>query len=176
MDIFLETYDLTKLNPEKIKNMSRTIASNEIGSIILKSHNKQKFQNQMASQVRYTRHLKWINVYPSQSIPENWRQKNASVFILWSWHCHNKMRQRHHKKKEKENFRIILKLSKTLWGPWAWKPFLFVRNRPKPLWHSLSSKGNTRTVANSERSGQETIWGKIKGIKESCQEDCLRPV
>ena len=58
MDIFLETYDLTKLNPEKIKNMSRTIASNEIGSIILKSHNKQKFQNQMASQVRYTRHLK----------------------------------------------------------------------------------------------------------------------
>ena len=43
MDIFLEMYDLTKLNPEKIENMSRIIASNEIGSIILKSHNKQKF-------------------------------------------------------------------------------------------------------------------------------------
>ena len=70
MDIFLETYDLTKLNPEKIKNMSRTIASNEIGSIILKSHNKQKFQNQMASQVRYTRHLRGKNDSPSKTLPE----------------------------------------------------------------------------------------------------------
>ena len=40
--IFLETYDLTKLNPEKNRKYNRTIASNEIGSVTLKSPNKQK--------------------------------------------------------------------------------------------------------------------------------------
>ena len=70
-----------------------------------------------------------------------------------------------------------MKLSRSLWGSWAWKPArvprsLFVGNRFQPPWPSLSPKGQIGTVANQGREGmqrqgrasQETIvqpWGRV---------------
>ena len=70
-----------------------------------------------------------------------------------------------------------VKLSRTLWGSWAWKPFrvpcsLFVENTFQPPRTSLSPKGQIQTVANQGREGmqrqgrgsQETIvqpWGRV---------------
>ena len=53
-----------------------------------------------------------------------------------------------------------MKLSRTLWGSWAWKPFcvphfLFLGNRPQPPWPSLSSKGQIPTATNHGREGRQ---------------------
>ena len=42
MDIFLEKYNLSKLNQEEIENLNRSITSTEIKMIIKKPYNKQK--------------------------------------------------------------------------------------------------------------------------------------
>ena len=48
-----------------------------------------------------------------------------------------------------------MKLSRSLWGSWAWKPFhfscLFVGNSLQPPPPSLSSKGQVPTIGNRRR-------------------------
>ena len=56
MDKFLETYNLPRVNQEKIENMSRPIRSTEIESVI-KNYQQRKVQNQMASQENSVKHL-----------------------------------------------------------------------------------------------------------------------
>ena len=51
MDKFLERYNLPRLNQEETENMNRPISSNEVESVILKTSNKQKSKDQMASQM-----------------------------------------------------------------------------------------------------------------------------
>ena len=51
-----------------------------------------------------------------------------------------------------------MKLNRTLWGSWEWKPFcvphfLFVGNRLQPPWPSLSSRGQVQRVANRDGRG-----------------------
>ena len=54
---FFEKYNLPKLNEEEIENLNRPITSMEIETVIKKSSNKQKAQDQMASQVNPIKHL-----------------------------------------------------------------------------------------------------------------------
>ena len=58
MDKCLEIYNLPKLNQEEIENLNRLITSNEIESVIKKNSQQTKDQDQMASQVNSTKHLK----------------------------------------------------------------------------------------------------------------------
>ena len=51
MDKFLEMHNLPTLNQEEIENMNRPITSTEIETV------KTKAQDQMASQVKSTKHL-----------------------------------------------------------------------------------------------------------------------
>ena len=51
MDKFLEKYNFPKLNQEKKENLNRPNINTEIETVIKKSSNKQKAQDQMASQV-----------------------------------------------------------------------------------------------------------------------------
>jgi len=55
MDEFLETYNLPKLNQKEIENLNRPITSNEVE---IKNTQQTKVQDQMASQVDSTQHLK----------------------------------------------------------------------------------------------------------------------
>ena len=55
MDKFLEKYNFPKLDQEEIENLNRPIRSTEIETAIKKSSNKQKPQDQMASQVNTTK-------------------------------------------------------------------------------------------------------------------------
>ena len=56
MDIFLERYNLPRLNQEEIENINRQITSNEIETVILKLPTN-KSQDQMASQANSIKHL-----------------------------------------------------------------------------------------------------------------------
>ena len=56
MDKFLEIYNLPWLNQEEIENMNRLIISNKIKSVLKLPRNK--VQNQTASQLNSTKHLK----------------------------------------------------------------------------------------------------------------------
>ena len=59
MDKFLEVYNLPRLNQEEIENMNRPITSNEMDSVIFKKISQHtKIQDQTASQVNSTKHLK----------------------------------------------------------------------------------------------------------------------
>ena len=57
MDEFLESCNLPKLIQEEIKNMNISITSTEIETVI-KTFQKTKVQDQMASQENYMMHLK----------------------------------------------------------------------------------------------------------------------
>ena len=54
---FLEKHKLPKLNQEKIENLNRPITSMEIETVI-KIFQQTKAQDQMASQVNFTKNLK----------------------------------------------------------------------------------------------------------------------
>ena len=56
MDKFLEKYNLPRLDQEEIENMNRSIASNEIETVI-KIFQQTEVQDQMASQVNSIKHL-----------------------------------------------------------------------------------------------------------------------
>ena len=56
MDKFLERYNLPRLHQEEIENVSRSITSNEIETVI-KNLPTNKVQDQMASQVNSIKHL-----------------------------------------------------------------------------------------------------------------------
>lgn len=60
---------------------------------------------------------------------------------------------------------MILK-GKTLWDSWVWKTFCspFLVCKLQPPWSSLHSKGQ---IANQVRSSHKTIWGKIKGARDT---------
>ena len=51
LDELLEKYNRPKLNQEKKENLNRPNINTEIETVIKKSSNKQKAQDQMASQV-----------------------------------------------------------------------------------------------------------------------------
>ena len=54
---FLEKHNLPKLNQKKIENLNRPITSMEIETVI-KAFQQTKAQDQMASQVNFTKNLK----------------------------------------------------------------------------------------------------------------------
>ena len=54
---FLGTHSFPRLNQEEIENMNRLIIGNEIEPVI-KNSQETKFQDQTASQVNSTKHLK----------------------------------------------------------------------------------------------------------------------
>ena len=56
MDEFFKRYNLPRLNQEEIENMNRPMTSNEIETMI-KSFQKTKVQDQMASQANSIKHL-----------------------------------------------------------------------------------------------------------------------
>ena len=56
MDKFLEKYHFPKLNQEEIENLNRPITSMEIKTVI-KIFQQTKAQDQMASQLNYTKNL-----------------------------------------------------------------------------------------------------------------------
>ena len=56
MDKFLEKYNLPRLDQEERENMNRSIASNEIETVI-KIFQQTEVQDQMASQVNSIKHL-----------------------------------------------------------------------------------------------------------------------
>ena len=65
-----------------------------------------------------------------------------------------------------------MKLSRTLWGSWAWKPFcvphfLFIGNRLPPPWPSLSPKGQVQRVAN--RDGRGCRGKRLAAKKQQCR-------
>ena len=57
MDIFLEKFNLSRLNQEEIEIMNNPITSTEIEAVIKKSPRKVKTHGQMASQVKSIKHL-----------------------------------------------------------------------------------------------------------------------
>ena len=59
MEKFFEKYNLPRLNQEQIENLNRPITSKESESVI-KILAQRKAQNQMASLVNFTKHLKKI--------------------------------------------------------------------------------------------------------------------
>ena len=56
MDIFLEKYNLPRMNQREIENVNRPITKNEFENVI-KNLPTTKFQEQMASQVNSIKHL-----------------------------------------------------------------------------------------------------------------------
>ena len=54
-DTFLERYNFPRLNQEELENINRPITSTEIKTVIKKLPTK--YQDQMASQVNFTKHL-----------------------------------------------------------------------------------------------------------------------
>ena len=58
LDELVEKYNRPKLNQEKKENLNRPNINTEIETVIKKSSNKQKAQDQMASQVNSTKILK----------------------------------------------------------------------------------------------------------------------
>ena len=57
MDIFLEKFNLPRLNQEEIEIMNNPVTNIEIETVILKTPPKTKPQGQMASQVNSVKHL-----------------------------------------------------------------------------------------------------------------------
>ena len=57
MDIFLEKFNLPRLNQEEIEIMNNPITSTEIKAVIKKISQKTKAQDQMASQENSIKHL-----------------------------------------------------------------------------------------------------------------------
>ena len=57
MDKFLKMYNLPRLNQEEIETIIRPITSNETKSVIKHHSQERKIQDQMASQVNFTKHL-----------------------------------------------------------------------------------------------------------------------
>ena len=81
MEKFLETCNLSRLNQEEVENVNRPITSKEIESVI-KNLPMRKAQDQMASLVNSTKHLK-KNTNPSQALPKIQRGGNTPKLILW---------------------------------------------------------------------------------------------
>ena len=57
MDIFLEKFNLPRLNQEEIEIMKNPITSTEVEAVIKKISQKTKAQDQMASQENSIKHL-----------------------------------------------------------------------------------------------------------------------
>ena len=57
MDIFLEKFNLPRLNQEEIEIMNNPITSTEIEAVIKKISQKTKTQDQMASYVNFIKDL-----------------------------------------------------------------------------------------------------------------------
>ena len=57
MERFLEKFNLSRLNQEKIEIMNNSMTSTETEAVINKSHKKTKAQDQMASQENSIKHL-----------------------------------------------------------------------------------------------------------------------
>ena len=85
MDKLLETYNLPRLNHDDIEYLNRSIPSNEIESAMKKLPK---------SRTRTIHKGILLNIYSSQTIPQNFRGGNASKLIVWGQHHpHIKTRQ-----------------------------------------------------------------------------------
>ena len=102
MDKFLEKYNFPKLNQEEIENLNRPITSTEIETVISqKSSSKQKPRSRRLHSWILPKISRRANTYPTQTLPENWRGRETSKFILWGHHQPNtKTWQRCHKKRK----------------------------------------------------------------------------
>ena len=58
MDKFLKTYNLSRLNDEETDNLNRPISTSKEIKSVIKSSQDGKVQDQMASLVNSTKHLK----------------------------------------------------------------------------------------------------------------------
>ena len=104
MEKFLETYNLPRMNQEKIEDLYRAITSRMIESVI-KSFTRRKVQDWMVSLVDFTKHLNKNFTNPSQSFLKNWREGNTLRLILWA---HIILIPKHKKDTtRKENYRPI---------------------------------------------------------------------
>ena len=83
MDKFLGTYNLSKLKQEEIENLNRPITSKEIESGI-KNSRQTKVQDQTASQVTSTKHLKM-----SQYLFSNFSKKKKIYKRKKNFHIHS---------------------------------------------------------------------------------------
>ena len=84
MDKFLERCNFPRLNQEEIKNMNRTITSNEIETVIKnlptnKSPGPDGFTGEFYQTFRE-------NTHPSQTLPKNCRGRNTPKLILRDHH------------------------------------------------------------------------------------------
>ena len=102
MDIFLERYNLQRLNQEKIENRNRPITSTNIESLISKFP-KRKVQDQMASQMNSTKHLEKGKQLSFWNYSKK-RQVHFKTHFLRPWSSWNQ-NERYHKI---ENYRPIL--------------------------------------------------------------------
>lgn len=67
----------------------------------MKTSQETKVENYIASQVNATKHLKRVDTYLSQTIPNNCRRRNVSKLILQGQiDLHTKRRKRHHTQKQ----------------------------------------------------------------------------
>ena len=73
MEEFLEKYNLLRLNEEERQNVNRTQLL-LIKSVIKEIHKSKSKTRLLHRWITYTEHLK-DNVYPSQIIPKNWRER-----------------------------------------------------------------------------------------------------
>ena len=86
MEIFLEKFNLPRLNQGEREIMSNQIASTETEAVIKKISQKTKALDQLASQENYIRHSELdiqrrANVYPCKTLLKNCRGRKTSEFI-----------------------------------------------------------------------------------------------
>ena len=103
----LERYSLLRLNEENRK-YEETNYKYHNWICDLEIYNKQKSRTRWLLRLILPNIERWMNTYPSETIPKNWKGRNISELILWSHHPDTKTRQRYHKK---ENYRPILLMS-----------------------------------------------------------------
>ena len=72
MDKFLEKYNLSKLNQEKIENLNRPIANIEIKTVI-KNLPTNKSPRPDGFTGEFYQKFRRVNTYPTQTLPENCR-------------------------------------------------------------------------------------------------------
>ena len=87
MDQFLEVYTLLRMNLKETENLNELIISDVTESVINKTSQQTKVQDQMASLVNLTKYLKKNDYKLFQTLPKRKKKGwNTSEFNLWGQH------------------------------------------------------------------------------------------
>ena len=89
MDKFLEKYNFSRLNQNKIEKMNGQITSTEIKTVIKKkkkTSNKQKSRNRWLYRQILSKILRRANTYPLETFLKNCRGRDTPKFIQWGHH------------------------------------------------------------------------------------------